>query len=346
MTDRLNCRKNTAILITDRFYRRFFSGVDIDEGIMSIGCVAAYFLDARYYSGYTEILNKNGIVPILYRDTSDLKKFFSERLIDTVYVDYDKTTISEYKKYKSLGVKIRNGADKLALIRSIKSEDEIKLIEKSCSIIQKAVNVVIGNLTVGKTEKQIANEIERLILSFGGEGVSFDTIVAFGAHSAVPHHVPTDEKLTKETVVLIDAGAKYKGYSSDITRTVYFGGSPSTKFIKAYESVLSANERVIALAKGGMDYCEIDALARDYLSESGYGNLFTHSLGHGLGLEIHEYPRVSQSGRGKLKDGTVFTVEPGIYIEGEFGIRIEDTVVCCSGKIQRLFTDSKRLLVI
>lgn len=345
MFKRLYTRKNTAILITDRIFRKYFSKIDIDEGVMVLGEEIAYFLDARYFGGYEDTLKSLGICPLLYKGEQDIKDYLLGKGVKTLYIDFDKTTVTEFRKYKTFGLKLKDGGDRLNRARSIKSAKEISLIKKSCSIIEKAIYFAIDNLSVGKTELEVAKEIEDKIISLGGDGTSFDTIVAFNENSAVPHHEPSDKKLELNSVVLIDTGASYKGYASDITRTIYFGGAPSSEFIRVYNAVKTANELAIEISTSSMTAVEMDAIARDFLISQGYGEYFTHSLGHGLGLEIHEYPRLSPKGRGKISNGTVFTIEPGVYLDGKFGVRIEDTVVMKNGKIQRLYTDSKDLLV-
>jgi len=341
----LRLGKNTAYLITDEADILYFSGVKGVEGTLCLGEEKIYFTDARYFHELKALLSNTDVIPLLYKGADDIRNYLLDKGVKTLYLDYDKTTVSTFKTYKKFGIKIKDGGQNIAKARSIKSANELSLIKKSCGVIEKAVKRAIDNLAVGKTELEVADEIEKEIIRLGGDGVSFDTIVAFGKNSAIPHHVPSSDQLEKDTVVLIDAGAKYKGYSSDITRTIYFGKNPSDEFKLVYNAVLTSNQLAIDNIKCGMTFKDADKIARDYLDGVGYGKYFTHSLGHGLGLEIHEYPRLSPKGVGKLKNGTVFTIEPGVYLNGEFGVRIEDTVVLKNGKVQRLFTDSKELLV-
>ena len=180
------------------------------------------------------------------------------------------------------------------------------------------------------------------MVKLGAQGLAFDTIVAFGKNSAIPHHVTGDTPLTENTVVLIDTGAKYKGYCADITRT-YFFGKPNGKFIDRYNAVLDANLLAEEKIYVGLSVKDADNIARQSLKQVGLDNFFTHSLGHGLGLDIHESPSLSPKGEGTILENSPFTIEPGVYFDGEYGIRIEDTVYISGEKLIRLFTDDKTL---
>ena len=197
------------------------------------------------------------------------------------------------------------------------------------------------------TETEVAAILEYNMKVLGAYSTSFDTIVAFGAHAAVPHHETGATKLKFGDEILMDFGCKVNGYCSDITRTFLFGDDGKHgEFKKAYQAVLTAHNLVKETAKAGMTGKEIDAIARDFLDKAGYGKLFTHSLGHGIGLNIHEYPSISPKGETIVTDGMVFSDEPGVYAAGEYGIRIEDTVAFQGGKIVSFMTKTDRNLVI
>ena len=195
------------------------------------------------------------------------------------------------------------------------------------------------------TELELKDIIENYILEFGGEGTSFDTIVAFSKNSAVPHHKTGSTVLENDMPMLIDMGARYNGYCSDITRTFFFG-NPSKEFISCYDAVLKANITAEQNIKCGTATDVADEFARNFLKEKGLAEYFTHSLGHGLGLEIHEYPTLSFRKKDILTENMLFTIEPGVYLENKFGIRIEDTVLLTKDGVKRLFTDSKELKII
>lgn len=336
---------NEGVLISDKYDRRYYSGVDNEEGYLLLSKNPAYFTDSRYFYALKEKLKNSVITPVLYTGLKSVKDYLKLEKIKTLFVDYRKTTLKDAEDFKSFRIKIKDASDFLEKGRAVKSKAEIENIATACNIIERAVKGAIKELKVGVTEKAIAEFIQKTIKELGGEGESFSTIVAFGKNSAVPHHQTGDDKLAPNSVVLIDTGALYKGYASDITRTVYFG-NPTKEFIYAYNAVLTANQRVIEEVKAGASYKDVDAFARKILREHGLEKYFTHGLGHGLGLEIHEFPTLSKRGVGEVKDGDVFTVEPGVYIDGEYGIRIEDTVTVKKGNIKRLFSDEKELLLI
>ena len=197
------------------------------------------------------------------------------------------------------------------------------------------------------TETEVAAILEFNMRKLGAEGTSFATIVAFGAHGAVPHHETGTTPLKFGDVVLIDFGCKVNGYCSDITRTFLFGDDGKHEdFKKAYQAVLTAHELVKANLRSGMTGIEADAIAREYLKEKGYGDKFTHSLGHGIGINVHEFPSISPKGKNTLVDGMVFSDEPGVYFAGEFGIRIKDTITLKDGKVKSFMSKTDRNLII
>lgn len=335
----------TAYLITERNYRRYFSGVDIAEGYLIAGGVPAYFIDARYYLLAKEKLSDSGIKPILYKDLEDIKTYLKQNKIKNLGVDFDNVTVTEYNKYKTLCGRVFDSSKQLAKIRSVKTDEELELIKKACEITERAYYSTIKTLEVGMTELEVKERLEGFMRIFGGDGVAFDSIVAFSKNSAVPHHESNQTVLEKNSVVLIDCGAKYQGYSADLTRTAFFG-TPDKKFIERYQAVKKAQETAIDRISGNITCRQADNFARQTLQNLGLDKYFTHSLGHGLGLEIHEYPAISPKNNDLLQEGTAFTIEPGVYFDGEYGIRIEDTVVLKDGKVERLFSDSKELIKI
>ena len=338
-------KKGEAALITDRLTRKYLAGFDLAEGVLILGEKPAYFTDARYFYAAKDKIAPAGAEPILYTGTDVLKNYVEKNGIKTLYIDYDRTTVSECERYKTFGAEIKNCSEELMQLRMIKSEEELACVKKACEIIQEAYHNAIKLAKTGVTEKEIADKIRSEIIRLGGEGESFETIVAFGANAAVPHHETGETKLTENTAILVDTGALFNGYCSDLTRMAFFG-TPDEEFKNAYDAVLTANLTAFDKIVGGMSGKDADAIAREVLKQRGYGDYFTHSLGHGVGLEIHERPNVSPRSRDNLDENAVFTVEPGVYLNGKFGIRIEDTATIKNGKAERLFTDSKELFVI
>ena len=345
MFNKLNLQSGEGYLLTDKLYRKYFSGIDVDEGYLLITNKVVYLTDARYFSAVKEKLVSSDIESVLFENYDSIKKQIQAQNLNTLYLDYESTTLAQNEIYKDFGVLLKNGTENLQKVRQIKRDFEIDSIKKACEIIQKVVNKVPSIIKTGITEKQIADFIEEQVLLEGAESLSFDTIVAFGKHAAVPHHQTGDTPLKENECVLIDTGCLVNGYCSDITRT-YFYGKPNEKFLTCYNAVKDANLLALDKIKEGMEVSFADSIAREYLESKGLKEYFTHSLGHGVGLAIHEQPYLSKKGVGTFQENMAFTIEPGVYFDGEFGIRIEDTAILKNSKAQRLYSDSKELIVI
>ncbi len=346
MTTLFKGKAKSCYLLTDRFYRRYFSKADIAEGIALLTETGVtYFTDARYFYAAKPILESNGVTAILYESEDTVKGFIKSNGIKTIYIDFDTVTVTDFNRYKTYADEVLDGGKELKLIRSVKDKNEIDSIKKACAITQKAFYKTLERIKLGMTEKQVKKILLSYYRKYGADGESFDTIVAFGKNSAVPHHETGDSKLTENVPILIDTGCVVNGYASDYTRTVYFG-KPDKKFTDCYNAVLKANELALEYIKAGVSCKDADGYARDVLKSYGLEEYFTHSLGHGLGLEIHEYPTLSKKSTATFIEGTAFTVEPGVYFDGEFGIRIEDTAVIINGKAQRLYNDEKFLIIL
>jgi len=211
-------------------------------------------------------------------------------------------------------------------LRVVKDPDELALMQQAAKIADQAFDAVAPTIRAGETEKAIAWRLERTMREMGAEVVSFDIIVAAGPNGAMPHHHPSERPVATGEPIVIDMGARYEGYCSDLTRTV-FVGEPDQEFVKVYDIVLGAQLTAIALIRPGMTGEEADALAREVIRQAGYENAFGHGLGHGVGLAVHEQPRLGPGSDRVLEEGMVFSVEPGIYLPGQGGVRIEDMVV-------------------
>ncbi|WP_461863235.1 M24 family metallopeptidase [Thermococcus sp.] len=232
----------------------------------------------------------------------------------------------------------------LSELRVIKSEKEIRLLKKAAEIVDKVFYTLLEEKIEGRSEKELAAWIEYLIKSLGADGVSFEPIVASGPNGANPHHRPSDRKITHGDVVVLDYGARYQGYCSDITRTVVIGKPPELA-LEVYDVVKEAQENAFQTVREGMAAMEVDRAAREYIAKAGYGEYFAHRTGHGLGLDVHEEPYISPGNSTLLREGMVFTIEPGVYLPRKFGVRIEDDVLVKDGQGVRL-TEAKRELVI
>lgn len=222
-------------------------------------------------------------------------------------------------------LKVKEASMILNRLRSIKSKGEIELMKKSAKIAVRGVGAGIESIKSGVSELSVAFEVEREIIKLGGESVPF-CLVLSGENSALPHGSTSDRKIRKGDAVVIDIGVTYKGYHADVTRTV-FVGEINEKQRRAYNVVLKAQESAVNFVKPWINACQVDKAARGIIEEEGYGEFFTHRLGHGLGLEVHEEPYITQTNEDALKPGMVFTIEPGIYLHSSFGVRIEDDIV-------------------
>jgi Xaa-Pro aminopeptidase len=225
-------------------------------------------------------------------------------------------------------------------MRAIKEPAEIEALQRAVDVGDAAFTAVAQRIESGWTERQVALEIESEARLLGAEGLSFPTIVAAGPHGAMPHAQPRDHAIADGDGVVIDMGVVVDGYCSDLTRTIVVG-KPSAKFREVYDIVLTAQRTAEEIVRSGMTGEEAHMLAHNVIAEAGYGEDFGHGLGHGVGLLIHEAPRVARLSHDELKDGMVLTIEPGIYITGWGGVRIEDMVVMENGNARVMTTASK-----
>ncbi len=242
-------------------------------------------------------------------------------------------------------VVVEDGPDPLAHLRSVKDESELSAIKKALAMTEEVFEEILDVFEEGLTELDIAAEIDYRHRQKGASGAAFDTIVAFSENAALPHARPGSRSLRRGDIILMDFGGVVDGYHSDMTRTVVFGRSDKD-FLEAYEAVRSALLKATERAAAGMTGEQLDGVARQVLTEHGYGSAFSHSLGHGVGLEIHESPSVSRRNVLPLPEGCIITIEPGVYLPGHFGVRIENMVQLQSGgcsTLNRLGTDLVRL---
>jgi Xaa-Pro aminopeptidase len=249
-----------------------------------------------------------------------------------------------YSLYRQFTETIQKNGSSLQLIptngmidslRSIKETGEIELIQKAVNISDKAIDHIKKIVHPGMTELKVAWEIEKFMRENGSEAMPFELIVGAGPNGALPHAHPSERSIEEGEPVVVDIGARYGNYTSDITRTIYFGKLDDT-FRKVYDIVLGAQLSAMSIIKEGMTGEEADNIARIFIQETGYGEYFGHSLGHGVGLATHESPRLGMRSIDNLVNGMVFTIEPGIYLPGRGGVRIEDTVIIEDGKVKSL----------
>jgi len=335
-----------AFLITNKPNIAYLSNFTGSAGFMLLTKSNKYlFTDFRYIERAKNTIKK-GIKLIditkLWRNEESLKdswqKILKKHKIKTLGVEESNLTVERYKKFKKISdinnrkVSFTDISGKIEAQREIKSKLEISLIEKSQKINEKTFTlikkIIQACLASNKriTEMDIAWKIKETGYSLGSEEVSFDPIVSFGKHTSQPHHSPDNTVLKKGDIILIDMGMKYKGYCSDMTRMI-FTKRPTEEQKKIYNLVLKAQETAIKKIRAGVSGRRADKYARDIIEKEGYGETFGHGGGHGIGLDIHETPSLSENYTKKLRENSIITVEPGIYIEGKFGVRIEDMVL-------------------
>ncbi|MBI3103612.1 aminopeptidase P family protein [Candidatus Daviesbacteria bacterium] len=311
--------------------------------------------------GFGYIITDGRYSEVIKRDVSHLTLFErgNEKQIDKLFkkhkkeiktlgIEEDNLTVAEFKIVKKHFKHIKHFS--AGHLRSIKTDEEIKKIKKACQTSDLAFDYIVKQIKVGITEKEIAQELEKFIKSYGA-AISFPPIVAFGKNSSVPHHQTGDQQLTiNEKLILLDFGVKMDGYCSDMTRTIFFG-KPSERQKKIYDVVLEAQQKAVEFIKAAIESGqeikakEVDKIARKYITSHGYPTI-PHSLGHGIGLEVHEHPSLSPKSKDILKAGMVFSIEPGIYLPGFGGVRIEDLFVIEKNGLKQMTYSPKERIVL
>ena len=259
----------------------------------------------------------------------------------------DEISVSYYHRMQTAfeGMELLSQTQFVEALRLIKDETEIETIRKACSISDQAFHDALEFIKPGKTEIEIANFLDFRMRELGAAGLSFDTILASGINSSKPHAHPMHKPVELGEAITMDFGCLYEHYVSDMTRTIYLG-HVSDEQAEIYNTVLKANQALIDQAKAGLGFRDFDKIPRDIIVEAGYGEYFTHGIGHGIGLDIHEEPYFSQTSTEVIKSGMVLTDEPGIYIEGKYGVRIEDDILITDKGCELLTLAPKELIVI
>ncbi|HEY9128745.1 MAG TPA: M24 family metallopeptidase [Sulfurovum sp.] len=320
-------------------------GYSCDNALyLSLGSEAFFITDSRYTIDATQ--NVQGATVVINGDLyAEAVKILKKAKVKKVIFDPKEWSVDGFGRISSdVKIVFDPQVDFSHKKRIIKSDEELKIIAKAVKLGAKAFNELAKAFCqsgFGENEYSLTYKAKSILSDFGKYDLSFDPIVAVNANAAKPHATPTSKKLKKNDLLLVDAGLKYKRYCSDRTRTVFASedlmfdtkqGFKSKKIQKAYDAVLKAHDNAIDKARSGMTAKKVDALTRDIIAEAGFGEYFVHSTGHGVGLDIHEMPYISAKSDTVIEDGMVYTIEPGIYIPGEFGIRIEDMVAMVDGK--------------
>lgn len=317
------------------------------ECILIITKKSNYLITDKRYSGAIKKQLKNfvvkdeGIYKFLKNDSKDL---FKKLNIKTIGFEENNLTVSEYNSFK----KVANLKPiDLTKLRIIKTNEEIENLKLACFIADQTFSYILKEIKLGITEKEISRLLESFIKEKNGE-TSFKSIVAFGKNSAIPHHQTENTRLKKNQIILLDFGVKINNYCSDMTRTIYFG-SANAEFKRMHKTVLEAQQKAIDFLKSSIinqksiTGKDIDKTARNFIIRNNFPNII-HSVGHGIGVEVHEAPYISPNSKDVIKDNMIFSIEPGIYISDYGGVRIEDLVLVRSGKVE-LISHSNREII-
>ncbi|NLB77334.1 MAG: aminopeptidase P family protein [Clostridiaceae bacterium] len=339
-----------ACLISGRANTIYFSGFTGTTSYLLVGMDKAWLVvDFRYTIQAREQV-REGIEVIELEENfhSTLNEIIKQCSIRIIGFEGLDITVSEHSRIKTRLHKIKNFInleDQINRIRMIKEPEEIEQIQQAVLLGDKTFEHILKIIKPGVRETDISAEIEYKMKKLGAKGPSFESIIAAGHRSAMCHGTATENILKNGDAVVLDFGVIYHNYCSDMTRTIFIG-EPKEELKKIYEIVRKAQQAALDGIRAGMSGYSADKIARDIIKVSGYKDAFGHSLGHGVGIEIHEDPRLSEKSEDTLKDGMVFSVEPGIYIEGLGGVRIEDMVVLVDGKVRNFTTSPKDMIIV
>ncbi len=339
-----------CLLITSHENRKYLTTFPSSAGYLVLGRNGScFFTDSRYIEAASEKIN---VCPVkLFRDfKEDVSTYISEHGYTKIHIEAERTTVSQLntltKELKLSKICADGNLDRsISRLREVKSAEEISKIRKAQLIAEKAFDEILKFIKVGVSEIEIATRLENIMRINGSEGFAFDTIAISGKNTSKPHGVPTDNKVRQGDFITMDYGAVYDGYRSDMTRTVA-AGEINTKQAEVYNVVLKAQETSLKMLKAGVKCADADKAARDVIKNAGYGEFFGHSTGHGVGIEIHETPNLAPKSKAILEAGNIVTVEPGIYLPDEFGVRIEDFVVITENGYENLTSAPKNLIVL
>ena len=343
--------ETSAALVFSEHNRLYLTGFPATDGAMLVtGEEAALFMDFRYAEAARRVVTVCPVVDFAVIDDAVIS-WMQERGIQKLHTETDSLTLDEFAHYNQIMHRIGGEAvpdklldDCLRECRIIKSEEEIASMEKAQRITEEAFDYACTLIRPGMTERELAIDIEFFMRRRGAEKVSFDLIVVSGANGSLCHGVPSDKPIEAGDFVTMDTGCVVDGYMSDMTRTVAVG-HVSEEQRRVYETVLAAQKAAIAAVKDGVACSLVDKAARDII-EKDYPGTFGHSTGHGVGVQIHEYPRFSKTDGTIARAGMVITVEPGIYLAGKYGVRIEDMVLVTKDGCRDLTRSPKELMIL
>jgi len=349
LREKLAEKEIEGILISNPENRYYMSGFDGTAGYLLItGDSAILATDFRYTERATSQAPDYDMFQVKGAMSKWLPNLINGVTVNTIAFESDHVTFSLYNQITGIindnhiTTDFKASTDIVESIRVVKEPEELMLIEKASSVSDEAFNIVEARIKDGMTEKQVAWELEKTMRELGSEAIPFNIIVASGPNAALPHAQASDRQMRTGESVVIDMGARVGGYGSDLSRTICVG-QPDATFKKIYKIVLDAQQAAIEAITEGMSGEQADKISRDVIENAGYGETFGHSLGHGVGLIEHEQPFLSPNSNSILKDGMVFSLEPGIYVSGWGGVRIEDLAVMENGKVKLISHANKMI---
>ncbi|MBE6981785.1 MAG: aminopeptidase P family protein [Ruminococcaceae bacterium] len=338
-----------GLLLTSRYSRYYGAQFDIAEGVAVVsakGC--RYFTDSRYIESAQKGIN--GFEVIEMSRANPFSKLINEAIADfgitALGFEEEYLTVAELRAYESkLNAKLVPMNDAINGFRSVKEDWEIEIMRQAQAITDKAFSEVLGKIKTGMTEKQLQAELIYCLYKNGADGLAFDPIVVSGPNTSLPHGVAGDRVICEGDFITMDFGAAYRGYCSDMTRTVAVGYA-TEEMKTVYNTVLAAQMAGIAVSRAGVTGKEVDAAARQVITDAGYGAYFGHGYGHSLGMEVHELPSCSPGGEKTMQVNVLSSAEPGIYLPGKFGVRIEDVVIFKEDGCENITKSPKNLIIV
>ncbi|NMA65712.1 MAG: aminopeptidase P family protein [Clostridiaceae bacterium] len=350
LKDKLNEKNLEAAIVTSRANTLWFSGFTGSTSYFLAGLNKSYLIvDFRYTIQASQQVF-NDIEVIEYQDSffNTLNELIKKDGIKNIGFEGNVVSFQEYQDMKSKltnAQNLINLEDTIEKLRIIKDQHEIDRLQQAVLLGDKVFDEILKFIKPGIKETDIAAELEYIMRKLGAKGPSFESIVAAGPRSAMCHGAASDYAIQNGDALVLDFGVIYRNYCSDMTRTIFIG-EPKKELEQIYQIVKEAQQAVLDALKPGMSGYEADKIARDIIEKAGYGKNFGHGLGHGVGIQIHEAPRLSLKSKDILTDGMVFTIEPGIYVEGLGGVRIEDMVTFIDGKLRNFTTSTKEMVII
>ena len=338
-----------AMLITSPSNRKYAADFASSAGMALVSKEkVSFWIDSRYIEAA-----KNGIVGAdvemvsMNRDyTARLNREIEAQGLKRIGIEEEAISFGEYGKWtKELHAELVPAQNILTQLRMSKDSEELEQLIRAQRIAEEAFRQVLELIRPGMTERQVAAELIYRMLSEGADGVSFEPIVVTGVKSSMPHGVPDDTVIQSGDFLTMDFGCRLGGYCSDMTRTVAIG-SVTPEMRRVYDTVLLAQKTAISRARAGMTGAELDAVAREVIRDAGYGDCFGHGFGHGVGLDVHEAPTAGTTGKEVMPVNAVISAEPGIYLEGRFGVRIEDVIILKQEGCEDIMRAPKELLIL